>query len=175
MGSLRLGLRDIRGYEAYLEGRVLELGTKAGRQRLDAEWKGLRRGWYVGGERFLEKLQEYLDGVMQGRQPESQGGEAKAAHDEAAAAAALAQALEVLGLREAELEPMPKSAPEQVVLAWWLRQRTTVPLRWLSEHLGMGHFTRVSQAISQVKRRPGRDHEKLKRLLSRMGRQQTAA
>jgi hypothetical protein len=42
---------------------------------------------------------------------------------------------------------MPKSAPEKDVLAWWLRQRTTLSLRWVGEHLVMGHFTWVSQAI----------------------------
>ena len=52
-----------------------------------------------------------------------------------------------------------------VVLAWWLRQRTTVPLRWVSERLVMGHFTRVSQAIGEFKRRPGREYEQLRRLL----------
>ena len=60
---------------------------------------------------------------------------------------------------------MPKSAPEKVVLAWRPRQRTTVPLRWVSEHLAMGHSTRVSQAIGQVKRRPGPKQERIKRLL----------
>ena len=36
-------------------------------------------------------------------------------------------------------------------------------------HLAMGHFTRVSQ----VKRRPGRKHERIKRLLSQGALQQT--
>ena len=40
-------------------------------------------------------------------------------------------------------------------------------------HLAMGHFTRVSQAIGQVKRRPGRKHERTKRLLSQGALQQT--
>jgi len=45
MGSLGLAEKDGRGYEAYLEGRVLELGSKAGRKELDEQWKALRRGW----------------------------------------------------------------------------------------------------------------------------------
>src|SRR5436309_2735419 len=85
MGSLRLGPKDWKGYEAYIEGRVLELASQAGRKELDAEWKALRRGWYVGGEGFSEKLEGYLERVMQGRRRESHSGEAKAAHDEAAA------------------------------------------------------------------------------------------
>jgi hypothetical protein len=71
----------------------------------------------------------------------------------------------VLELSADALTKMPKSAPEKVVLAWWLRQRTTVPLRWVSERLVMGHFSRVSQAIGQLKRRPGRKHQRLRRIL----------
>jgi hypothetical protein len=44
MGGLGLASEDRRGYEAYLEGRVLELGRKAGRREWEAEWKALRRG-----------------------------------------------------------------------------------------------------------------------------------
>jgi hypothetical protein len=32
----------------------------------------------------------------------------------------------------------------------------------------MGHYTRVSQAISQVNRRPGAKHKKLKRRLGKL-------
>jgi hypothetical protein len=175
MGSLRLGPNDTRGYEACIEGRVLEPGAKAGRKELEAEWKALRRGWHVGGEGFLDKLRGYLDGAREGRRRESHSGQAKAAHDEAAAEKALHEALEYLGSSGAQLDQMPKSAPEKSVLASWLRQRTTVPLRWVSEHLAMGHFTRVSQAITQVKSRPGGKHEQIKRRLTQMTRQETAA
>jgi hypothetical protein len=51
--------------------------------------------------------------------------------------------------------------------AWWLRRRTKVSLRWLREELSMGHLSRVSQAIGQINRRPGRKHDPIKRLLSR--------
>jgi REP element-mobilizing transposase RayT len=165
MGSLRLGPEDRRGYEAYIEGRVLELGSKAGRKELDGQWKALRRGWYVGGESFRDKLEGYLEGAVAGRRRESQSGPAKAAHDEAAAERALREALAVLGLSVGELGERPKGAPEKAVLAWWLRRRTTVSLRWVSERLAMGHFTRVSQAIGQFQRRPVRRQGQLKRLL----------
>ena len=41
-------------------------------------------------------------------------------------------------------------------------------LRWVSERLAMGHYTRVTQAISRMKRRPGRKHEQLRRKLRRL-------
>jgi putative transposase len=162
MGNLGLAPADRRGYEAYIEGRVLELGSKAGRKELDEQWKALRRGWYVGSESFVEKLEKYLDKALDGRRRESHSGQARAAHDQAAAEKALGQALKALGLEKSDLSQMSKSAPEKMVLAWWLRQRTTVDLRWVSERLSMGHYTRVSQATSQLNRQPGGKYKKLK-------------
>jgi hypothetical protein len=74
-------------------------------------------------------------------------------------------------LTDAFLDPesaleLPKGSPEKLVLAWWLRENTTVTLRWVSERLGMGHYTRVTQAIRQMSRRPGRKLEKIKRQLA---------
>jgi REP element-mobilizing transposase RayT len=66
MGSLGLGPKDMKGYEACIEGRVLELTSVSGRKDLDLEWKALRRGWYVGDGSFLRKLEDYLDGAMGG-------------------------------------------------------------------------------------------------------------
>jgi len=44
MGSLGLGPRDRKGYEAHMEGRVLELGMREGRRQMEAQWRELRRG-----------------------------------------------------------------------------------------------------------------------------------
>ena len=168
MGSLGFGPKEAKGYEAYIEGRVLELGSRAGQKELEEEWEALRRGWYIGGEGFVEKLQAQLEGVMKGRRRESHSGEAKAAHDEAAAERELKRALRVLGLKEEAVGRMPKGAPEKVALAWWLRRRTTVSLRWVSERLGMGHYTRVTQAIHRAGRRPGWRLNRIKRKLARL-------
>jgi len=106
-----------------------------------------------------------LKPAVTGRRRESQSGPAKAVHNEAAAQTLLLEGLKQLGMAASQLEELPKSAPEKAVLAWWLRQCTTVSLQWLSEHLAMGHFTRVSQAVSQVKRRPTRQQAQLQRRL----------
>jgi hypothetical protein len=64
-----------------------------------------------------------------------------------------------------QLSLLPKAAPEKVVLAWWLRQRTMTPLKWVSQRVGMGHYSRVSQAVSRMRRRPGAKLETLRRKL----------
>jgi len=163
MGSLGLGPKDQKGYEAYVEGRVLELASQSGRKELDKEWRALRRGWYVGDEGFLSKLQEHLEGALKGRQRESYSGQAKVAHDEAAAQRELKRALGLLGVKEAALLGSGRGAWEKAVLAWWLRRRTTVSLRWVSERLGMGHYSRVSQAVSRMERKPARKLKQMKR------------
>ncbi|HEV2435612.1 MAG TPA: transposase [Verrucomicrobiae bacterium] len=168
LGNLGFSPRAVKGYEAYIEGRVLELASPRGRKELDEEWKALRRGWYVGGKGFVEKLQEHLEGALKGRQRESHNGGAKVAHDEAAAEEELNRGFRLLSLNEAALERLPKGAPEKVVLAWWLRRRTTVSLRWVSERLSLGHYTRVTQAISRVERRPGRKINQIKCKLARL-------
>jgi len=168
MGSLGLKGTDGRGYEAYMEGRVLELGSKAGREELDEEWRSLRRGWYVGDRELGVELAGKLAKALKGRRRESHRGAAKAAHGEAAAERRLKRGLTCLGLTFQELKDLPKAAPEKVALASWVREGTTVSLRWVSERLGMGHYTRVTQAISRMKRRPGRKHEQFGRKLRRL-------
>ena len=168
MGSLGLKLGDSRGYEAYIEGRVLRLASKAGRKEFEEEWKSLRRGWFVGDSEFGEALAARLEKALKGRQRESHSGDAKAAHGEAEAERRLRRGLGSLGLTSQDLKDLPKGAAEKVVMAWWLREGMTVSLRWVSERLGMGHYTRVTQAISRIKHRPARKHEKLRRQLLRL-------
>jgi hypothetical protein len=102
---------------------------------------------------------------MAGRKRESFSGAAKESHDQAAAERALPRGLAVLGLSEEGLGQLPKGAADKVVLAWWVRQRTTVPLRWVAERLAMRHYSRASQAVNRMQRRPGAKLEKLRRKL----------
>jgi putative transposase len=166
MGSLGLDERQGKGYEAYMEGRVLELGRPSMRKQLQEQWKALRRGWYVGDKSFMERLVDGLERAAQGRHRESHSGPARRAHDEAAAELNLGKAMRSLGLNEESLKALPKGSPEKAVLAWWLRENTTVAVRWVSQRLEMGHYTRVTQAISRVARRPNRKHKNLKRKLT---------
>jgi len=94
--------------------------------------------------------------AVKGRRRESHSGAAKERHDETAAERLLEAGLRALALTKGKLGNLPKTAPEKVVLAWWLRGRTTVRLEWVSQRLQMGHYTRVTQAVSRISRRPGR-------------------
>jgi len=70
--------------------------------------------------------------------------------DRQAWAAALAEASEKTGWR-IHAYVLRKGALEKQVLAWWLRQRTTVGRRWISERLGIGEESGRSKAVQHVK------------------------
>jgi REP element-mobilizing transposase RayT len=174
LGSLGLRPGDRRGYAAYLEGRVLELGREAGREACERSWQAIRRGWYLGNESFLEKLEGGLARAIAGRRRESHQRAARERQDTAAAERLLRAGLKTLGLTEAQLAKLAKGAPEKVALAWWLRGRTTVTLRWVGERLGMGHYTRVTQAVGRMRRKPARKLAALARKLSALAEKETA-
>lgn len=98
-----------------------------------------------GGEGFAAGLREHLEKLLRGRRRESHSGAARVEHGEAAAEHWLQQGLAALGLRAADLAKPPKVAVEKAALAVWLRERTTVALRWVSEHLQMGHDTNAGR------------------------------
>jgi putative transposase len=161
MGDVGLKQKDLAGYEAYMEARVLELGMKEGRRNLNEEWKRIRRGWYLGGEGFRGRMLKSLKQAMGKGLATSYGGEAKRAHGESEAARILAQGMEALQVKEKDLAGGPKNMAEKQVLAWWLRQRTTVGRRWLSQHLWMGEESGVTRAVRMVK---GNEEARMERL-----------
>ena len=171
LGSVGLGPEDRAGYEAYLEGRRLELGIKAGRKALEAEWKRIRRGWYLGGEGFRGRMLKKIKATLETGRAASYAGPAKRAHGEAEAEELLGEGLKVLGLEAGSLAERPKGLAEKQVLAWWLRRRTTMGRSWVTERLRMGEESGVSRAVRLVELGREGELEGLKqRLLARASR-----
>ena len=168
LGNLGLPPEGRKGYKAYLEGRVLELRLKRGRKELAEEWKAIRRGWYVGGTEFKERMLALVEQPLRQGRRGSYSGEAKRAHGEAEAERLLARGLAALELTEGQLAETRKGAWEKEVLAWWLCQHTTARRRWVSERLGMGDESRVTQAIGRLKRKGQPKLERLKRRLEQV-------
>ncbi|MGD0813722.1 MAG: transposase [Verrucomicrobiota bacterium] len=168
MEGLRLKPEDRRGYEVYLEGRTLEIGLEEGRAELEEQWKALRRGWYVGGDGFAAKLRDKIERLVRGCRRESHSGGAKREHGEEAAEQLLRKGLALLGLTKADLAQLSKLAMEKAALAGWLRQRTTVSLRWVSERLGMGHYTNASCSPRRINPTGFRKLQKIRRKLDLM-------
>jgi REP element-mobilizing transposase RayT len=165
LGDLGLGPEDRKGYEAYLEGRALELRMKAGPTVLEEQWKRIRRGWHLGGEGFRGRMLKMLKATFGKGRAASYLGEAKQAHGEAEAEQLVARGLAVLRVASGQLEESDKGMAEKRVLAWWLRQHTTVGRRWISERLWMGEESGVSKAVRQVKESRGGELNRLKQRL----------
>jgi hypothetical protein len=167
MGDLGLEAGEGRAYEVYLEGRVLELGMKAGRKGLEEQWKRIRRGWYLGREGFGERMLRLVKGRIAKGRAGSYMGPAKREHGQAEAKRLLEWGLGALGLEAGRLAQKPKAMAEKQVLAWWLRQRTTASRRWLSEQLAMGEESSVSKATGRVKQGGDAELNRLKKHLFR--------
>jgi len=165
MGALGLGANERRRYESHLESRVLELGLKAGRVELEGQWKALRRGWYAGGESFAAKLRGRIERQLAGRRRESHSGAAKREHGERAAEGLLAVGLGRLGLAAEGLRQGRKVTAEKAALSQWLRERTTVSLRWVSGRLGMGHYSNAGRGTRKMR---SQDVRKLRQALSKL-------
>ena len=71
-------------------------------------------------------------------------------HDEAQALKILKRGLGVLGIKESDLEGKAKGAQEKQVLACWLRKKTVVSRKCVSEKLGMGDLSRLTSAVREV-------------------------
>jgi hypothetical protein len=118
---------------------------------MEAAWKCLRRGWYVGGEDFGLVLIARVQAALGSKRRGSNTGLPQTAHDQEQAERMLEAGMKLLGLETADLSNLPKGQTEKQVLAWWwLYGRTTVTRRWLAQHLRMGYETRVSQAVGWV-------------------------
>jgi len=165
LANLGLERGDVKAYEAYLEGRVLELSIKSGRKALEEQWKRIRRGWYLGGEGFRGRMLKRIKVSLSCGRAASYGGEAKRAHGEAEAERMVEKGLAALGIKGGQLAEQPKGELEKQVLAWWLREYTTVGRRWISERLRMGEESGVSKAVHHV--RASRDN-RMKRLKQRL-------
>ncbi len=60
--------------------------------------------------------------------------------------------LRSLGIEPDALKEMRKNAPEKQVISWYLRSRTIVSNRWVTDHLHCGHPSNVSAFVGNVKR-----------------------
>jgi REP element-mobilizing transposase RayT len=124
---------------------------------LDARCSHLRRGWYWGGQAFLEKMQRLVDAMLkQTRRPKSRGYERAPqmhAHSLEEAERCLQKGLAVAGLRAEELGSLKGSDARKVLLAELLWKRTVVSQEWLAEKLAMKSAANVCQLLRRLDRK----------------------
>lgn len=148
-----------RGPGTYL--RHLEERAKDRKAVMNEESnRALRRGWYLGGKSFREKLVRVLAGnakpPARKRNAGSVSGKSGHAHDEHEAERLVKAALKVLGLPPTpeELTGRGKWRLEKSLVAALVRGRTSVRSAWLAQRLSMGHESSISHAVRQVREDP---------------------
>jgi hypothetical protein len=132
---------------------------------LEEKWRQLRRGWYVGGKSFGDRLREPIKNAVRGRRRTSHSGGARLLHDTNFAEQAIKAGLKVLDLSEVDFRSLRKGAPEKMALASWLRQRTTASLEWIAGRLSTGHPHNVGQGCRKLNRQGCKQYWRLLKLL----------
>ena len=110
-------------------------------------------------------MRQRIGWLIAGRRRESHSGAAKREHGERAAEELLRAGLEKLGLGETGLVEGRKVTAEKAALSAWLRERTTVSLRWVSERLGMGHYSNAGRGPRKMR---AAEVRKLRQALSKL-------
>ncbi|MHC4777181.1 MAG: transposase [Planctomycetota bacterium] len=166
-----LGLRDNARDRKRLEKRMHEIGlgwsSAKGKKDLEKEWKPIRRGWYLGEERFKSTLLDLIKDVVKGKKRDSFSGDATTLHDEQKAIQLLGAGLRALNMNEEALLALKKGAPEKAAMAWLLHARTTVGNRWISERLQTGHPGRIPVLVRQAREGETAELAKLKGKLAK--------
>ena len=112
---------------------------------LRGEFKGVERGWCLGGEDFRQELLEQVDT----RPGPSHFGEAVQEAEVAQAERLVVEGLPRMGWSEADLRARRKGEPKKVALARELRSQTTMPLAWIAERLNMGTRGHLAWLLQQ--------------------------
>jgi putative transposase len=101
----------------------------------DAAYKGIRRGWCLGGETFRKELL-----ASAGAGPSEPAG--------AEARRIVQEELKALGWDRADLARRPKSDARKVRMARRVRAETSVTLKWIAAEMHMGTWTHVANRLT---------------------------
>jgi len=130
------------------EGATEHCGVPAPHPEADGRLSQLRRGWYWGSQEFAERMLAVGEAVLKKkRNPSYRASLESRAHGEHEARRLLAEGLDAAGIGARDLATLRGSDPRKVAIARVLRQRTTVGMGWIAEHLCMRSAGNVSQQL----------------------------
>ena len=121
----------------------LRMETRRGAEE-KGEFKGVERGWCLGGETFRKELLEQ----MRGKGGANHFGEERRESDEAKAEGIVEGEVKRRHRGENELAALRKGDKLKVAIARRLRRETTMTYKWIAERLAMGHWTTVANLLA---------------------------
>ncbi len=131
----------------------------------EAAWRDLRRGWYVGGSDFGERLRDMASGAAEGRKRESYERVLMEKHDRRTAAGLLEVGLRAIGMTKSEARLLRQNDPRKQGLAWLVKSRTVMGDEWIQRELEMGHRSNVSRAVSAFRSATDATRRRIKRVM----------
>lgn len=137
---------SLRTFEHYMRNRTAVVLQKD--EDLEEEWRGVRRGWFLGSEEFREELLDLVGTQRTGFKADSHSGDAIKAHNEKTANELLERGLRQLGVSIEDLRGWKTTDPRKQAIVWLLRSSTTVGSDWISEKIRVGHRSNISRAMS---------------------------
>jgi REP-associated tyrosine transposase len=106
-----------------------------------ADYRAIRRGWYLGSEQFRQEL------LAAERVGLSHYGAERQESDAQKAERIVRVEIGRLGWVEVDLAAQRKGDPRKVAIARRLRRETTMSLKWIAGRLQMGSWTYVSNLL----------------------------
>ncbi len=116
-------------------------------QETGQEWKGLRRGWYLGDAAFRQELLEQAHGRVGPNHERNQRQESA----EQRAERIVREELRKRGWEDEILGQRPKGDVGKVRIARRLRNETTMTLKWIAQRLAMGTAGHVANRLYRIK------------------------
>lgn len=163
------GLKDDAAGRMKYVNHVTDVAKRASGSKPDPEivleWKNLKRGWYIGSDKFLNDLTGAIAKAKAGKV--SGKSSPKNIHGEAMAKNIIQSGLKAIKIKESDLAKLPLGSDYKIALATVLRDRTTISQDWISKKLKMGHRTNVSNGITKVKADDGGSLTKLVRAIEK--------
>lgn len=135
-----------QGWRAYHD-HLAWLMADEGRQK-DAAFESMSRGWVYGGEAYQKTL---LGEFKRMTKAQDWGGGEVGEINRLEWQHLFERALRVLGHEAGAASSEPKSAMWKIAIAAWLKQRTSVSNRWLTERLHMGPPDAVSRYVGELR------------------------
>ena len=108
-----------------------------------AEWKAVRRGWFLGDAQFRKELLAQMHENFGAHH----GGEEREESCQVCAERLLETELRRLGWTKEHLAKRRKGDVQKARVARRLREETTMTLGWIAERLAMGSASTVAQAL----------------------------
>jgi hypothetical protein len=112
--------------------------------------KALRRGWFLGGEEFLERLEGVVKGALGEKKRESFDGEAVSRHDEMEAERLLQAGMRALGVAGIkEVKRLRKNDKRKQALVWLVKSRKAVRLSGMNGFLSDWRWGTVAMSLAR--------------------------